>query len=199
MLQYNEQYQILSAIQLSFLKNQGRLLHVSHSAKKIQDMKKFLSPRYESSTRQNFIIYALYTALRNNVTCLHDMFQIMSHYTEDDIKTMHTFKNDIVHHQMRIVKDIDIIYESIRSDELTKDVSISNINKFSTAHDLYVQGKIEYFTLYFFGVHLDVLDEVLSSRRYKKTILKIQNMFTYIEFKEETAKKILSLFERTFN
>jgi len=194
MLTYNDQYQILAGVYYTFnlKKNSSNnsstpLLRVKHSTEKIERMKVFYSyNKYNTTTKHNFIIYCLYTALNNNLTSLHSMMEIMSSYTKDDIKIIIEFKNRIINYKLSIAKDISLIL-----DRYNGKTPFENIIK------MYRRKEINWFTMYYYGLYNDInFEGIRKSRRYKGLISKIEKLMLYISFRDSTLECIKDSFKK---
>jgi hypothetical protein len=189
MLSYNEQYQILAGIHYAFAnESKERVLCTSHSPDKIQKMKMFMKhTKYESTSKQNFIIICLYTELKFSLSSLHDMMTKVSSYTDADIKEIYTFKNKIVNYRLHLSKDIEYINNNY-----------GGKTSFDSIILAYRHDKINWFTMYYYGVYNKInLDKVKKSRRFGKLIRKIETLLLYITFSDKTVQKMMDTLDES--
>lgn len=183
MLLYKDQYLSFSGIYYAFADNANeKILTVSHSSEKINKMSKFYNYRkYSSWTKQNFILLCLYINLKNNVTSQHNMIEILNNISKEDIQNLIKFKKNIINYRREVYKDINYINEVFGGDI-----------KYSVILKEYRQENINWFTLWYYVIIKLDKEKLLNSRIYKKLLNKIRVITLYINFNEETFKKIIN-------
>ena len=187
MLQYNEQYHLLSGIYFTFSNNlKEKSLHVGHSQQKIDKMKMFLSyKKYETTSKQNFIIINLYTMLLNNITSQHQLMETISNYTDQELKDIYSWKHKIQNFRLHLSKDITHINEKCggRTD-------------YQSIIQMFRRKEIMFYTCWYYGVYTGInMNEVLKSRRFGKIMKKIQCLLLYISFDEKILQNIKTAFK----
>ena len=189
MLSYNEQYQILAGVHYAFAnESKERVLCTSHSQEKMNKMQMFLKyQKYNTTSKQNYVIICLYTELHYPIASLHDAMVKVSSYTPEDIKEIYSFKNKILNYRLHLSKDITFINENY-----------GGKTSFDSIILAYRHNKINWFTLYYYGVYNNIdLDKVKKSRRFGKLIRKIETLLLYISFSDKTVQKMMDTLEET--
>lgn len=181
MLSYKNQYQVLAGIYYAFSNNSDtRVLNVSHSPQKIEKMRIFSNTKYESSTKQDFIITCLWYIYNNSVTSLHDMMTGIYSLDKEQLKESEAWKNRIINYSMHISRDIDLI--NSRHGGLTD---------YQTIIQMYRHKEINWYTMYYYGLYTGIdMENVRKSRRFGKLIKKTDVLILYITFNEKSLKNI---------
>ena len=184
MLGYKTQYHILASIYYRFSNlgnnKNSNSLSVSHSDKKIENMKRFYKPeKYHTSSKENFIIYCLYTVVFNNITSLHEMMEKLVSYTDEDIKKINEFKKSIINYRRNLVYDVQTITERYGKESTPDDII-----------KLYMENKIQWYTMYFFCKFSNVLEKMKKTRRYGKIFKKLEVLLSYIKLNNDTINII---------
>jgi len=181
MLSYKHQYQILAGIYYTFTNNSStRSLSVSHSEEKIQKMKMFYNSKYETTTKQDFILICLHYIYTNNVTSLHDMMTGIYSLDKERLKESEVWKDRIINYSLHLSRDIEFIKNTH-----------GGLKDFQTIIQLYRHKKINWYTMYYYGVYTDInLDAVAKSRRFGKLIRKTRTLILYIKFNEKSILNI---------
>ena len=184
MLQFNEQYNVLHGIFITFDKNtKSRLLKSTHK-QDVRDRAKsmYSYKKYETWTKENLVVLGLYIMLRQKPSSFSGLLKELNN---DDTKIwVSEFKDKIINYKSYIIQDINFILETTGEKPTT--------NKM---FDLYADESIQFYTLWWFlkfsGVDLDELMKTRVKGTLLKRIRQINLFLTYKESNLEYIKKAL--------
>jgi hypothetical protein len=166
-------------------KSDKRVLTVNHSREK-RDKMEMLFPvnKYNSSTKENFVLFNLYINFKEGPSSLMSSIEKLR---DLDIKKALAFKNEIINYRKFLKEDID----RINIEESVVDVNYM-INE-------YRNNKIHWFTLYFYLESSNEkgasMEELSKSRINGMLIRKIEHLLLYVSFSEDSKKAIKELMQ----
>ena len=184
MLQFNEQYNVLHGIFITFDKNtNSRLLKSTHKQEVRERAKSMYSyKKYETWTKENLVVLGLYIMLKQKPSSFAGLLKELNN--DDTKKWVSEFKDKIINYKSYIIQDINFILETIGEKP--------TINKI---FDLYIDESIQFYTLWWFlkfsGTDLDVIMKTRVKGSLLKRIRQINLFLTYKESNLEYIKKAL--------
>jgi len=180
---YSEQYSIASGIHTAFkAKGNKRILTINHGSEKREKMKsQFPYKKFESFTRENFIITVLYIQFSKSPSSFGKLYKELKTVEKKDVQE---FKNKIIYYKKYMKDDIDII-QLEKGNNVDLDYIVG----------LYREKKIEWFTFYFFILFFsaDSLEKVKKSRIDGSLIKSIEKLLLYVTFSEKGMSYIKTL------
>lgn len=183
MLSFDEQYNISQGIFLSFKNNaKKRQLSVNHSEKVRAKFKYLIPTRFETYTKENFILTCLYISFTKSPSSYNSFLDILREidFNKDTTK----FKDIIINYKFYLNKDINLIRENYGSGNI------------SILFSEYSKNNIQFYTLFFYlkytNTDLDNLSTVQTIY-----INKIKVLLLYITFSEKSLINITKLFSES--
>ena len=186
MLTYNQQYNILNGIFLTFKNNSSkRLLTVNHTDNK-RDKMKILFPylKYESFAKENFIVVCLYIMYKFNPSSVNKTLDILREIDFD--KTVVPFKNSISQYKSNVIQNVMSMREKYGKPTM------------SDMFKEYKKGNIKFFTLYFYMKKNGYdIDETIKTQGHLVAyhLRQIRQLMLYITFRQTAIDSILGVFE----
>ena len=170
MLNYHTQYGLANGIFITFDSQLSyRLLHSKHGqAVREKMLNQFPSSRYETATRENFILTCVYLIFTKSVSSYRGLVEELRNVEDRDVAV---FKNTIMNYQQLIRKDIELLRQKygtgITFAQVLKEFSEKNIN-FYTVH-------------FFILFNPDVKkDDLRQSRVYGHVIRKLEFIMKFL-------------------
>ena len=185
MLSYNDQYNILAGVYVSFnSKIDKRTLSVSHKKKKRDSMKAiFPYCTYESWSRENFIVASLYIMFKKSPSSLIKAINFLREIEEKEVQK---FKNEIIYYRKFLQEDIN----KIKLEEPSPSLDFM-IKK-------YTSNQIYWFTFYFYLVVSNTDIEKLTKSRVQGILYKkIRKLLLYVTFSQKSMNSIKQLMKDT--
>ena len=180
MLAFNEQYNVLHGIYITFSQNSKRRLLVSKHKWDTREKYQVMYPykRYETWTKENMVLLGLMIMLDKRPSSFNGM---ISHLIEDDIDDkVKRFKDIIMNYKSYIVEDVNLIVE-----RYGEKVSVDTMFK------LYTDKSIKFYTLWWYLVYSGADIDTLCKHRIKgSTIRAIKQMNLFLTFKESNLDKV---------
>jgi hypothetical protein len=154
-----------------------RSLSVRHTKEKIEKMRTHWdSTKYESYTRENFIILCLYINFTKSPSSCTSAFTKLAETSLDEaIK----FKNAIINYKIELIKDIEFL----------QNLYGNSIDLRTITHH-YRKNDIKWFTYYFYVKVSNSTEKVKTSRIDKNLYSKITTLLLYVTFSERSYKII---------
>ncbi|MCK5537937.1 MAG: hypothetical protein KAI79_14010 [Bacteroidales bacterium] len=184
MLNYDQQYNIANGLFLTYDQQMDkRLLHTSHG-KAVRDKMEGMFPyrKYESRTRETFILACLYIIFTNTPSSYR---ALVTELKELDIKEIASFRFKI--NNYHDLMKADIIY-------LTKELGGTlNSNKMINE---YISGNIQFYTLWFYFMFnpKEDIETLKSSRVFSHVYRKLKFIMMFLTFSQEAVNDIQILF-----
>lgn len=180
MLQFNEQYNVLHGIFITFDKNtNSRLLKSTHKQDVRDKAKSMYSyKKYETWTKENLVVLGLYIMLRQKPSSFAGLLKELNN--DDTKKWVSEFKDKIINYKSYIIQDINFILETIGEKP--------TINKI---FDLYVDESIQFYTLWWFLKFSGTdLDEIMKTRVKGSLLKRIRQINLFLTYKESNLEYI---------
>ena len=180
MLQFNEQYNVLHGIFITFDKNtNSRLLKSTHKQDVRERAKSMYSyKKYETWTKENLVVLGLYIMLRQKPSSFAGLLKELNN--DDTKKWVSEFKDKIINYKSYIIQDINFILETIGEKP--------TINKI---FDLYVDESIQFYTLWWFLKFSGTdLDEIMKTRVKGSLLKRIRQINLFLTYKESNLEYI---------
>jgi hypothetical protein len=182
MINYTNQYDITNGIFLCFDKElKVRKLTANHS-QQVRDKQKSSFPyqKFETWTKENFVIMVLYVMFNKKPPSFKSLLQMMR---EVDKKDITNFRAEIVNYSQIMSRDIEGLFSKFGGK-----ISVEE------AFNEYQQGRIKFYTLWFYlqksGANLE---EIETSRIKGALLRRIKSLMLYVTFKQESVDKINKL------
>jgi len=183
LLSFDEQYNISQGIFLSFKNNsKKRQLSVNHSEKVRAKFKYLIPSRFETYTKENFILTCLYISFTKSPSSYNSFLDILREI--DFNKDITKFKDIIINYKFYLNKDINFIRESYGS---------GNVNILFSE---YSKNNIQFYTLWFYLKYSNIDINNLSNIQTIYTN-KIKVLLLYITFSEKSLINITNLFNES--
>ena len=111
MISFNEQYDIFAGVLYAFKsKTDKRTLHVSHKAKKREEVQKFFPyNKFKEYTKEEFIISTLYINFTWSPSSLESALEKLETL---DRKEVLKFKNTIIHYRKFMQEDVQYLKDN---------------------------------------------------------------------------------------
>ena len=184
---FDTMYNITAGIHSAFAsKTLGkRTLSVNHSrTKRDQISMLFPSNTYNSTTKENFVLFNLYINFKESPSSLMTAIEKLR---DLDVKKALKFKNEIINYRKFLKEDIDRIN--------LEESSIS----LQYMMDEYRTNKIHWFTFYFYLEVSDepgaTIEELSKSRINGMLIRKIEKLLLYVSFSDESKQTVKQLMQ----
>ena len=180
MLQFNEQYNVLHGIFITFDKNtNSRLLKSTHKQDVRERAKSMYSyKKYETWTKENLVVLGLYIMLRQKPSSFAGLLKELNN--DDTKKWVSEFKDKIINYKSYIIQDINFILETIGEKP--------TINKI---FDLYIDESIQFYTLWWFLKFSGTdLDEIMKTRVKGSLLKRIRQINLFLTYKESNLEYI---------
>lgn len=180
MLQFNEQYNVLHGIFITFDKNtNSRLLKSTHKQEVRERAKSMYSyKKYETWTKENLVVLGLYIMLKQKPSSFAGLLKELNN--DDTKKWVSEFKDKIINYKSYIIQDINFILETIGEKP--------TINKI---FDLYIDESIQFYTLWWFLKFSGAdLDEIMKTRVKGSLLKRIRQINLFLTYKESNLEYI---------
>jgi hypothetical protein len=183
LLQFSELYNISQGIFLAFKHNaKKRQLSVKHSEKAMNRFKYSIPSRFETYTKENFILTCLYICFKKSPSSYDSFLEVLKEI--DFNKDVYKFKDSIINYKGYLNSNINYIRENYGA---------GNTN---TLFKEYMKNNIQFYTLWFYlkykNVDLDLLSNIQSIH-----INKIKVFLLYVTFSESSLLNIQQLFNES--
>lgn len=185
MLSFNEQYNVLHGIFITFSTNSNKRILVSKHKSEVRDKAKVIYPyhRYETWTKENLVVLSLYIMLEKSPSSFMGMLQYL--IDDEANKKVKYFKDIIMNYKTYITDDVNKIYEMFGEKPT-----------FDAMFKLYTDKEIKFYTLWWFLKYSDTNIDDICNLRVKGTIIKrIKQMNLFLTFKESNLENIKKLLE----
>ena len=186
MLSYHQQYGIANGIFITYDSQlDGRLLHSKHG-EAVRDKAKPMFPhhKFETSTKENFILACVYIMYFNTPTSFRGLVENLR---EVDLKEVTLFKNSVLQYRENLVRDVDFIREAygagVTVQQLLNELS-KRKNRFYTMH---------FFILFHPEIDIKVLKK---SRVFGHIIRKLRFTMKFFTFRDESVDYVKSVFKK---
>lgn len=191
MLNYYEQYHITNGIFYAFsTKAKKRILSTSHSEKKIESFKsRFPYHKYESFTKENFIVLNLYINFKQSPSSVED---VLRHLQDTN------FNEEVLGFKKKITQ-----YRELLSAHIEYLMSTYGKPSIQEIFDAYRKKKIEFYTLWFYLYYLgydlysDIEELKVFSRVQVRELQKIKQLLLYVTFSEKSLVYIKMLLQQS--
>lgn len=185
MLQFNDQYNVLHGIFITFTQNTKSRLVVSKHKGGTREKVKGIYPyhKYETWTKENLVLLGLMIMLEHKPSSFQGMLQML-HDDEIDQKVK-KFKDIIINYKIYITQDVNMIIEEY-GEKPTFDVMFK----------LYTDKKIKFYTLWWYLKYSGADIDSICNMRIKGNIIKrIKQMNLFLTFKESNLEQIKKVLE----
>jgi hypothetical protein len=189
MLGFNDQYNVLHGIYITFSSNNKKRLLVSNHKADARNTAKLLYPyrRYESWTKENLVLLGLEIMLHKNPSSFHGMLQYM--IDDENDKKVKYFKDIIINYKSYINEDVEKI-----------NVMFGEKPTFNQMFQLYSEKKIKFYTLWWFLKYSGEDIDSICKMRIKGSIIKrIKQMNLFLTFKESNLEVIKKTLQEKLN
>lgn len=182
MLSFNEQYNISQGIFLAFKNNaKKRQLSVNHS-EHVREKYRYMFPsRFETFTKENFIIMCLYVCFKKAPSSFEKFLDNIRDI--DFVNDVLKFKDTLINYKLYLSRDIDYIKESFG--EGNKDILFNEYSK----------NKINFYTLWFYLRYSNYDGDYSNIQTIH--INRIKVMLLYVTFSEQSLFHIKDLFNQS--
>lgn len=180
MLQFNEQYNVLHGIYITFTNNSNHRILVSKHKAGVREKVKSIYPykRYETWTKENLILLGLSIMLEKKPSSFQSMLQEL--IDDENDEKVKRFKDIIMNYKSYITQDVNMIIETYGEKP-----------SFDDMFKLYTDKKIKFYTLWWYLKFTDADIDSICSMRVKGNIIKrIKQMSLFLTFKESNLVKI---------
>jgi hypothetical protein len=183
LLTFNEQYDISNGIFLAFKNNvKQRQLSVGHGSTVRERYQKIFPTKYETFTKENFIITCLWICFKKSPSSYDSFLDILKelNFTTDVLP----FKNSIINYKHFLQQDI---------------AYLQSINGRGTVHSIfneYINNKIKFYTLWFYIKYSNNLEYNFNYIQ-NISINKIKVLLLYITFTESSMQTVTQLFNES--
>lgn len=181
MLAFNDLYNISQGIFLAFKNNsKQRQLSVGHSDKVRQRFRYLFPSRFETYTKENFVLTCLYICFKKAPSSFDRFLEILKDI--DFNKDVMAFKDSVKNYKHYIVTDVNYIRENYGSG--SKEILFSEYNN----------NKIHFYTLWFYLKYNNI-----NTFGYIEQIQinKLKILFLYLTFSEQSLSYIQELFKES--
>lgn len=184
MLQFNEQYNVLHGIFVTFNNNSNHRILVSKHKADVREKAKFVYPykRYETWTKENLVLLGLQIMLEKKPSSFMGLLKEL--VDEDTDKKVKYFKDIIMNYKTYIIEDVNMIIQKYGEKPTFDDM-----------FNLYINKHIKFYTLWWYLKFTDADIEKICEMRVKGTVIKrIKQISLFLTFKEsnlELIKQIL--------
>lgn len=184
MLQFNEQYNVLHGIFITFSNNSSHRILVSKHKGDVREKAKVLYPykRYETWTRENLVLLGLHIMLDKKPSSFSSMLQTL--IDDDNDTKVKYFKDIIINYKTYIIEDVNKIIERYGEKP-----------SFDSMFQLYLDKEIKFYTLWWYLKFTNADIDKICEMRVKGSIIKrIKQLSLFLTFKEsniEIIKQIL--------
>ena len=182
MLSYSQQYDISQGIFLAFKNNLNtKQLNVNHSDKVRTKYRYMFPSKFETYTKENFIIMCLYICFKKSPSSFEKLIDIMRNI--DFVADVLKFKDSLINYRLYLNNDINYIRE------------VYGAGNVSILFNDYMKNKINFYTLWFYIKYSNYNIEFTNIQKIH--INKIKVMLLYVTFSEQSLKYINTLFEQS--
>ena len=167
MIQYRTQYNIAYGTFLTFLNDYEKpLLRVNHKKEKMEKIKKiFPYKKYQSFTKENFILMCVFVVYTYTPTSFEKMVEYLYNIDIDDFKK---FKMILLDQMFYAKNDLETI-----------------LNKNQLPLNLYIKNEITFIGMYVYILVKNKIDEYKKSRIKVNIIKRLTFIFKYVKIKDE--------------
>jgi phosphoenolpyruvate synthase/pyruvate phosphate dikinase len=188
MLTFNQQYDIANGIFLTFDKNLPMRKMTSNHTQQVRDKARHYFPytKFETWTKERFAITIIYIMYKKNPPSFKNLGQMLYELDEKEVKS---FKSDIVNYNLYVAKDVDYLVQIYNSLPTIENIFFE-----------YINGKIKFYTLWFYLKKIDAdMNELMESRIKGVILRKIKNLLLFVTFNAEKLDKINILLKERLN
>ena len=185
MLQFNEQYNVLHGIYVTFNNNSNHRILVSKHKGDVREKAKVMYPyrRYETWTRENLVLLGLQIMLEKRPSSFTGMLHEL--IDEDTDKKVKYFKDIIINYKTNIIEDVNMIL-----------MKYGEKPTFDDMFQLYIDKNIKFYTLWWYMKFTNMDIEKICELRVKGTIVKrIKQVSLFLTFKESNIEIIKQILE----
>jgi hypothetical protein len=189
MLGFNDQYNVLHGIYITFSGNGKKRLLVSKHKADTRDKVKGIYPyrKYETWTKENLVLLGLHIMLNEKPSSFQGMLQLL--IDEDTDKKVKYFKDIIMNYKSYIIEDVEKII-----------IKFGEKPTFENMFKLYIDKEIKFYTLWWFLVYSGEDIDSICKLRIKGTIIKrIKQMNLFLTFKESNLVIIKKTLQEKLN
>ena len=183
MLSFNELYNISQGIFLAFKNNSKvRQLTVSHSEQVRTKFKYSFPSRFETFTKENFVLTCLYINFKKSPSSFQKVLDILIDidFNVDVLK----FKDVILNYKHHLNSDINILREKY-----------GNPTKEEVFQE-YLRHNIQFYTLWFYLKYTNQHEDSFTHIQ-QININKIKTMLLYVTFSEKSLLHIQDIFNES--
>lgn len=152
----------------------SRLLSVGHSQEVLDKNKKFFPySKYESYTKENFVLCCLYIMFYKSPSSINSMFSFLKDIDKDEVQA---FKNNLLNYKQIIINDVELISQN---------------NSIDKVFELYQKNKIQFYSLWWYLKYNNIdIEKIEESRIRGRLLQKIKSLLLYVTFSEKSLEYI---------
>lgn len=177
MLSYNQQYNIINGVFLTFSKNANLPINsVNHSDTTRQKYINVLPhKKYSNYTKDKLVLVMVYIMFNKTPSSINVVYTELHNINFDDIKVFH---NHLVNYKLFIDKDIELLK-----------VQYGKPSSKQVIHE-YINNNIKFYTVWWYLKYTNNLESSMRNPINKVLLQNIQQLLLYIKFSESVVSNI---------
>lgn len=179
MLPFNEQYNVLHGVFITFSSDLDHRLLLSKHKGPVRDRAKsmYSYSRFETWTRENLVLAAIMIMLENKPASFYGMFDYMGEDLDERVKI---FREHVLNYRTYIRDDVELIKTTFGEKPPIEEV-----------FKLYTDKKIKFYTLWWFSQYSGCdMSKVYSSRIMGSVFKRLKQTNLFLTYKSENLKMI---------